>query len=147
TPLIVVGVLVLLLVVGYLVAGPVRRRRRGSASESAMVLDGDARNSEELRRAAESAAAAENYSLAVLERFRAVVRALDERAVLTDRPGRTAHEAALAAVRAFADHTDGLMGAAQLFDAVCYGHRTATQEDYLRVCTVDRSVAAARPAA
>lgn len=146
TPLIVVGILVLILLVGFLIAGPVRRRRRGRASGSATVLDGDERTADELRTAAESAAAAGNYSLAVLERFRAVVRALDERAVLTDRAGRTAHEAAAAAARAFGDHAEALTASAQLFDAVCYGQHTATSQDYQRICEMDRGVAAQKPA-
>src|SRR5699024_6653821 len=146
TPLIVGGILVLILLVGFLIAGPVRRRRRGRASGSATVLDGDERTADELRTAAESAAAAGNYSLAVLERFRAVVRALDERAVLTDRAGRTAHEAAAAAARAFGDHAEALTASAQLFDAVCYGQHTATSQDYQRICQMDRGVAAQKPA-
>lgn len=144
TPLIVVGVLVALLAVALLIAGPVRRRRRGQPP-SAALLDDDERSAAALRVAAESAAGAGNYPLAVLERFRAIVRSLDERAILTDRPGRTAHEAAEEGIRSFGGHAQALSGAARLFDAVCYGHRTATRTDFVAMCELDDRLATARP--
>ena len=51
----------------------------------------------QIRAAADAAAAAGDWALAVLERFRAIVRGLEERTVLDERAARTAHEAALAA--------------------------------------------------
>lgn len=146
TPLIVVGILGLVLVVGFVLGGPVRRRRRAGASHSAVVLDGDERSAGAIRTAAERAAASGEYSLAVLERFRALVRSLDERALLIDRPGRTAHEAAAAATSYFPAYADAVSGAARKFDAVCYGHQAASQADYSALYALDEDVSRARPA-
>ena len=144
-PLVVLAVVLLLIGAGILIGGPVRRRRLRQQATSAVVLDGDERTAKELRAAAEAAARAGDFSLAVLERFRALVRSLDERVVLEDRPGRTAHEAATDAGHGLPDCAQDLLAASQTFDAVCYGNIRATQDDYERVVGVDEQVAAARP--
>lgn len=145
TPLVIVGVLVLILAVAFVLAGPVRRRRRRRGADSVAVLDGDERSALQIRAAADRAAAGGDYPLATLERYRAIVRSLDERAILVDRPGRTAHEAAAAAAPTFPDHAGELTSAAGVFDAVCYGHRAATRADYASMCDVDAGLTAARP--
>ncbi|TDE96098.1 DUF4129 domain-containing protein [Occultella glacieicola] len=144
--------LVILLVVGVIVAvvllvgGPVRRRRlRGSEGGSFDVLDGDSRDARSLRAAADAAAAAGDHALAVLERFRAIVRSLDERAILEDRLGRTAREAAGAAGERLPACADDLHRAADLFDQVCYGHVDPTEREDAWLREVDRTVAATRP--
>lgn len=144
-PLVVLAVVVLIVAAALLIGGPIRRRRVRQQSASAAVLDGDDRTSGELRSAAEAAAAGGDLSLAVLERFRAIVRSLDERVVLEDRAGRTAFEAATEAGRGLPDCAAELLVASQLFDAVCYGDRQAEPADYQRVVAVDETVAAARP--
>ena len=58
--------------------------------------------------------------------MRAIVRSLEERALLDPRPGRTADEAAAEAGRALPAHADRLRAAARDFDDVTYGGRTAT---------------------
>lgn len=144
-PLVVLAVVLLLIGAGILIGGPVRRRRLRQQETSAVVLDGDERTAKELRTAAEAAAQAGDFSLAVLERFRAIVRSLDERVVLEDRPGRTAHEAATDAGHGLPGCAQDLLAVAQTFDAVCYGDIHATRDDYERVAGVDQQVAAARP--
>ncbi|NEA03407.1 DUF4129 domain-containing protein, partial [Streptomyces sp. SID10116] len=71
--------------------------------------------------ASEAHAARAHWSQAVQERMRAVVRALEERALLDPRPGRTADEAAAEAGRTLPSHTDRLRAAARAFDDVTYG--------------------------
>lgn len=144
-PLVVLAVVGLIVAAALLIGGPVRRRRLRQRAASTVVLDGDERSAKELRAAAEAAAAAGDFSLAVLERFRAIVRSLDERVVLEDRPGRTAHEAATEAGLGLPDCAQGLLGASQTFDAVCYGDLHATREHYDRVVAVDEQAATARP--
>ena len=61
-----------------------------------------------------------------LERFRAIVRELEERAVLAEQPGRTAGEAAAAAAGRLPALAAELAAAARLFDDVRYGGRVAT---------------------
>ncbi len=94
--IVVVGAVVLLAVALYL-AGPVRRRTRGARTGSHAVFDDADATSADLAAAADDAARQGDWSRAVLMRFRAIIRSLDERAVLTDRPGLTAHEASAAA--------------------------------------------------
>src|SRR5699024_7697175 len=78
---VVVVVLVLLAAGAFWFAGPVRRRRR-VAAEPGVFDPADARTSAQIRAAAVEAADRADWTVAVLERFRAVVRALEERALL-----------------------------------------------------------------
>jgi hypothetical protein len=138
--LVVVAVLVVLLV-----AGPVRRSRRVRTSTEVFVNDG--RTAAELRASADALAAAGRWSEAVLDRFRAVLRSLEERAVLEERPGWTADEATAEAATALPSHSDDLRRASRLFDDVCYGDVAAgpTEDDWLRA--VDAAVRDTRPVA
>nr|WP_026249250.1 DUF4129 domain-containing protein [Streptomyces sp. LaPpAH-108] len=97
------------------------------------------------RATAEAHAAQGHWNQAVQERVRAVVRALEERALLDARPGRTADEAAAEAGRALPDHADRLRSAARDFDDVTYGGRSATEETYRRLRALDLDVERARP--
>ncbi|WP_203349734.1 DUF4129 domain-containing protein, partial [Streptomyces sp. S-9] len=73
-------------------------RRRPAAAPA--LFDDRPRSAAEHRAAAEAHAAQGHWNQAVQERMRAVVRALEERALLDPRPGRTADEAAAEAGRA-----------------------------------------------
>jgi hypothetical protein len=145
-PLVILVVIGVIVAVVLLVGGPVRRRRLRSAERGSFdVLDGDSRDAKSLRAAADAAAAAGDHALAVLERFRAIVRSLDERAILEDRLGRTAREAAAAASARLPSCSDDLHRAADLFDEVCYGHVEPTEREDSWLREVDRRVAATRP--
>ncbi|MFI2296683.1 DUF4129 domain-containing protein [Isoptericola sp. NPDC019571] len=141
---VVVVVVVLVAALAWWVAGPVRlaRRRR----RSVVVLDGDERTAAELRASADDAAARGDWSAAVLDRFRALVRSLDERVVLDERPGRTAQEAAHDAATRLPVVTAELHDAARLFDDVCYGTLPAGPEDDRRLRDLDERVRGLRPA-
>ncbi|MBD8080722.1 DUF4129 domain-containing protein [Cellulosimicrobium arenosum] len=141
----VVAVVVVVAVVAYRVAGPVRLSRKGAPS--AVVLDEDDRSAAELRAAADSAAAAGDWATAVLERFRAVVRSLEERALVEPRPGRTAREAAEAGGDRLPDVAADLTTAAHLFDDVCYGKRTVGPDADASLRALDARAAATRPTA
>ncbi|MGW4195996.1 DUF4129 domain-containing protein [Streptomyces sp. NPDC005004] len=97
------------------------------------------------RATAEAHAAQGHWNQAVQERVRAVVRALEERALLDARPGRTADEAAAEAGRALPDHADRLRSAARDFDDVTYGGRSASEETYRRLSALDLDIQRARP--
>ncbi|MFD8915363.1 DUF4129 domain-containing protein [Streptomyces sp. NPDC059575] len=97
------------------------------------------------RSTAEAHAAQGHWNQAVQERVRAIVRALEERALLDARPGRTADEAAAEAGRALPDHADRLRSAARDFDDVTYGGRSASEETYRRLCALDLDIERARP--
>ncbi len=141
--LLVVGVLAVVVLVALWVAGPVRRSRRAANARQVLGHD-DRRSAAQLRAAAEAAAGAGDWSLAVAERFRAVVRGLEERAVLDERPGRTALEVATEAGRVLAGAAGALHEGAELFDDVVYGERVAGPGDDETMRGVDRQAGAAR---
>ncbi|MEU9456298.1 DUF4129 domain-containing protein [Streptomyces sp. NPDC048277] len=118
--------------------------RRQPASAAAL-FDDRPRSAAEHRAAAEAHAAQGHWNQALQERMRGIVRALEERALLDVRPGRTADEAAAEAGRALPAHTDRLRGAAREFDDVTYGGRRATQSSYERIAGLDRDLERTKP--
>lgn len=139
----VVVILVVLAVVGALWwrLGTPRREPTSSAA----LFDDRPRSAAEHRAAAEAHAAQGHWNQAVQERMRAIVRSLEERALLDVRPGRTADEAAAEAGRSLPSHTDRLRTAARDFDDVTYGGRTATQQAYQRIAELDRDLESSKP--
>ena len=115
------------------------------------VSDGDSllgdrpRSAAEHRAAAEAHAAADRWSEAVQERMRAIVRSLEERALLDHRPGRTADEAASEADRALPGHGDELRSAARSFDEVTYGERPGDASAYSAIRELDSALQRAVP--
>lgn len=142
--LIVVSGIALVALVAFLVAGPVARSRR-VARESRVVLVDDSRTAAQLRADADAHAAAGRWAEAVLDRFRAILRSLEERAVLDPRPGRTADEAASDAAARLPDLTTDLLAAGRLFDEVCYGDRVPDAEAARWLAELDGRVVRTRP--
>lgn len=142
-----IAVLVLLLVAAAVAirlrVGPLGRRQE---SERALFVGGE-RSADQHRAAAEAHATAGEWAEAVRERLRAVVRSLEERAVLEPRPGRTADEAAAEAGLSLPSYASDLRSAARLFDEIWYGGRPAGPESYSALRDLDRAVRAARPTA
>ncbi|SMD20466.1 DUF4129 domain-containing protein [Lentzea albidocapillata] len=133
---VVVAVLVLIVIIIRLRVG-----RTGRALRSGDKVFGSAvMTAAEHRAAAEKAAAAGDLAKAVRERFRAVVRELEQRGVLDARAGRTVDEVAFEAGQALPVLADDLRGAAVQFDDVWYGGRPATVEGYQRLVSVDGRV-------
>lgn len=118
---------------------------RRQPTSSAALFDDRPRSAAEHRAAAEAHAAQGHWNQAVQERMRAIVRSLEERALLDVRPGRTADEAAAEAGRSLPAHTDRLRAAAGDFDDVTYGGRTATQQAYQRIAELDRDLENTKP--
>ena len=141
----VVGLLLAGGLIALAVAGPVRRARV-TRRPSVVVFGDDTRTARQLREAAEALAAQGLWSQAVLERFRALLRGLEERTVLDERPGRTAHEAAHEAGLRLAGHASDLDQAGRLFDDVCYGDAEADRSGFQWLAELDGTVARTRPA-
>lgn len=99
------------------------------------------------RRAAEAAERVEDWRTAVMERFRAVTRELEERVVLVPQPCRTADEVAVAAGAWLPELADRLRRAAQLFDDVRYGERQSNAAAATTLRELDQAVRRARPVA
>jgi hypothetical protein len=118
---------------------------RREPTSSATLFDNRPRSAAEHRAAAEAQAAQGHWNQAVQEHMRAIVRSLEERALLDVRPGRTADEAAAEAGRALPAHSDRLRTAARDFDDVTYGGRRATEMSYHRIAELDRELQRAKP--
>jgi len=119
----VVGIVVVALVIAvvlFLLLGPLRPSRRRKAS--AAVFDDDERTAEAMLHAADDAARAGDWDAAVVERFRAIVRSIEEAGWVPVVPGMTAYEFAMAAGAAAPHLGADFDWAADLFDGVRYGH-------------------------
>jgi hypothetical protein len=138
-----VAVLVVVAALAFWIAGPVRRARRARGSGAVHAGD-DRRTADDLRADADAAAARGHWQLAVTERFRAIVRDLEQRAVLDERPGRTADEAVEAAAVRFGELSAELRRAGRLFDDVVYGHGPADGGDDAWLRGLDERIAQAR---
>lgn len=142
-----VGLIVVVFLAAALVGGLWWRLgtpRRGATASDSLFHDGP-RSAAEHRTAAAEHASAGRWNQAVQERMRAIVRALEERALLTPRPGRTADEAAAEAGRALPSHAGELRAAARSFDDVTYGGRTGDQQMYERIRHLDDAVDGTKP--
>ncbi|MFE9172533.1 DUF4129 domain-containing protein [Streptomyces kebangsaanensis] len=118
---------------------------RRSPTSSPALFDDRPRSAAEHRATAEAHATRGHWNQAVQERMRAIVRSLEERALLDVRPGRTADEAAAEAGRTLPAHADRLRAAARDFDDVTYGGHRATEQAYQRITELDRDLAHAKP--
>jgi hypothetical protein len=139
----VVALLIVLVVVIRLRTG----KMAGSARADRVVFGGQRKSAADYRRAAEEAAAAGRFDDAVRDRFRAVVRALEERALLDSRSGRTADEAAAEAGLLLPNVADQLRQGARLFDDVHYGGREGTEAAYRTLTELDERCRRERPVA
>lgn len=100
------------------------------------------------RAAADQAARQRDFDRAVRERFRAVLRGLEQGGTLEVRRSRTAQETADDASTALPPPTaDELRPAASVFDEVVYGGRRATEDEYRRLEYADHYSAGAPPPA
>ncbi|MGL6235277.1 MAG: DUF4129 domain-containing protein [Segniliparus sp.] len=138
-------VLLLLVVLGALVVFYARRAARGAAKNKGLFEDEEAvlSSSDEHRQRAAAAAASGDWATAIAERTRAMVKELDERAVLALTPGRTADEFAFLAGGLLPALESGLAEAARVFDEVVYGGRAGSEGAYLDVGRLDEAIPAA----
>ncbi len=139
----VVALLIVLVVVIRLRTG----KMAGSARADRVVFGGQRKSAADYRRAAGEAAAAGRFDDAVRDRFRAVVRALEERALLDSRSGRTADEAAAEAGLLLPNVADQLRQGGRLFDDVHYGGREGTEAAYRTLTELDERCRRERPVA
>ncbi|RNL81532.1 DUF4129 domain-containing protein [Halostreptopolyspora alba] len=136
------GLLLALLAGLLLYTRPVRRAKR----HRAVLPTGAPHTAADHRATADEHAAAGAYGEAVRERLRAVTRDLEERAIITPRPGRTATELATEASAALPDRREALHDAAALFNDVVYGDRAATADDERSLRELDDRLRQTRPA-
>jgi hypothetical protein len=137
----VLGVVLVIGVIGV-VNGPVRRSHRRSPG---LVGSGPPLSARALRERAAALAAGGDFTAATVECMRAIVAALEERAVITPDAGRTADEFAALAGQALPAQADALGRAARLFDDVWYGEQPGTREGYEQLSALADAIASARP--
>jgi hypothetical protein len=139
--IVLVGV-VLVAIIVWSTLGPLQGRRR--RKENAL-FDGEVRSASEVRADAIALAAAGDWTAASLATFRAMIRTLAERGTIEEFGGMTAHEATDQAVVRLPAFADRLNFAAQLFDSLAYGRRTASAEQYELLRALDAEVGTAAP--
>ncbi|MFC5180082.1 DUF4129 domain-containing protein [Actinomadura harenae] len=142
-----IGVIVLVVILAaalvfWLMRGGLNRR-----SKRDPLLDDEPSTSTDHRAEAERLAAAGEWPGAIRERLRAMARDLEERAILSPRPGRTADELATEAGAALPDLADDLRATVRIFDDVWYGDRPGSAEEYARVTAVDDRLRSTKPKA
>jgi hypothetical protein len=141
--LIVLAIIVAGIVIAVLVFGVPRVNRRSTVT-GALFGENDERSAEQMRSAAERAAAASDYATAIAEMFRAIARGLAERTVLSIFPGTTAHDFAIRAGGVFAHFSAELAAAATSFDAVRYLGKQGTASEYHAIEKLERDLRLSR---
>lgn len=138
-----VGLLVIVVLLAAAVAFITIRvgRVRRTAKAAQPILGGVAEAPADHRRRAAAFAAEQLWAQAVREWLRAVVRELEDRAVIDARPGRTASELCAETSKALPLLADDLRRATATFDAIWYGGRGASAADEELLRTLDRRVA------
>ena len=141
-----ITMLIALVVIALLVwVLPRVRREPGSAGSDGAVLQDATTTPGQYRNRADQALREGRYDDAVLDGFRAVAQDMSRRRVLHDAPGRTAHEVSLALSPPFPDQAARLAQAADLFDAVRYGHHHADASQAGQIRELDAELAGSRP--
>lgn len=145
--LLVVIVVIALVVVAivFIVYGLPRINRRSRADRGTILGLDDTRDATTVRAAAERAARAGDWTLAVEERFRALAQGLDERTIVLLTPGTTANEFATRAGLAAPPLRDRLVAAARVFDGVRYLDRTGSAMQYDELTALDLAAQQVRP--
>jgi len=144
--IVVLLVLAALVVIGILIWGRPRSAHRVDRGSSLLFGDDETRSAAELRASAEAHAAAGRWDEAVVERYRALARGLEERDVVDALPGTTAQALAARAGEFFPAQAAALHAGAGAFDDVRYLRRRGSAETYAAVAAVDDEIARTRPA-
>jgi hypothetical protein len=141
---------VIVLVIAAVIAAAIilaRPRLNARARQARDVFESEpALAAADYRMRAEAAASAGKWGDAVVDRFRAVVRSAEDRAILDPQPGRTADEAARALSAPFTSESGRLSRAAAVFDGIRYGNRSAGSADYQEMVGLDAALDAMKPA-
>lgn len=139
--LLAIVVLAVSLAAWKFVGVPLRRNRR----QATPLFTDTTRSAASFRDEADAAAAAGDYSAAVIARFRAIIRSLEERTILDEAPGRTAQEAGFEAGQVLPTQASALASAARLFDRVAYGKSGAGIDDDALLRDLDATLHVTRP--
>lgn len=142
---VIIVVVAVLIIIGLLIWGLPRSRRRLYEPPTSLFDADDRRSVEELRRDADAHERAGRFSEAVLDRFRALARALDDRTAIVLQPGTTAPAIGRRAAEAFPAEAANLHMAANLFDRVRYLDASATAVDARALAALDERIQNSSP--
>lgn len=134
------------IVIAVLVWGVPRRSSARHRRSAELFGDIDYRTAEGLRAAAESARSRRDWDAAIVLRFRAAARGLDERGLVELAPGTTARQFAMRAEALVAPGTARVRDAAAVFEDVRYLQRTGTEAGYEVVAAADSALGRLAPA-
>lgn len=129
----------------YFIFGRPKINRRSSVIGS-LFGENEERTSRDLRRAANTAAANADWTLAIEELFRSLARSLAERVLVATDPGTTASGFASRAGVVFPEYSQRLASSATVFDNVRYLGKAGTEVDYATLATLEAELRSARPA-
>jgi hypothetical protein len=122
-----------------------REARRGDVGGPALL--GEERlTAEQFRERSRRALDEGRYAAAVLDAMRAIAQGAAERTLLDDAPSLTAHEVGLQLAASFPAQRDELAWAADLFDAVAYGHHTPERSQAEDLLALEATLRRTRPA-
>lgn len=133
-------------VLAFVIWGRPRGEHRARTAASAAVFDDDTASASELRALADAASRAGEWDEAIVLRFRAIARGLDERGILHAPPGMTARTLADEARSFFPDAADELVRSAALFDDVRYLRRHGSADAARALEALDTRISATKPA-
>ena len=124
----------------------VRRDGRRAAAEPVAVLGHERLTAAQFRERSALALAEGRHSDAVLDAMRAIAQGAAERTLLDEAPSLTAHEIGLRLTEPFPSLEAELRWAADLFDAVAYGHHAPARDQAERIITLEGALSRTRPA-
>ncbi|MCY7326444.1 MAG: DUF4129 domain-containing protein [Microbacteriaceae bacterium] len=141
---VIILALVAAIVAAYLIFGPPRVNRR-STVVGGLFGDDDSRSAQTLHAAADRAAAAGDWVIAIEEMFRAIARMLSERAIVSTMPGTTASTFAASASGPFPESSAELASAAASFDPVRYLDRPGSRTEFDALAALERNLRSSTP--
>ncbi|MPZ94269.1 MAG: DUF4129 domain-containing protein [Propionibacteriales bacterium] len=128
-----------------LLAWALRGAVRDRTATAGALFGAAARTAAEHRATSAQLAREQRWAEAIQERVRAIARDLEERAIVSALPGRTADELSALAGRELPAHADDLAAVAVLFDEVTYGQHSGTPDGYATAAAIDEALRSARP--
>lgn len=144
--LILLGILLVIAAIAFGISRLRRggvRARRGEDEDA--VFEEAGLPADEYRRRAAAASSRGDHAAALLDWFRAIVRSGEERALLPERPGGTAHELVRQLARVFPDDTDDLLRSGDSFDDVRYGDQRPSGDAAAAMRELDSRLQKRRP--
>lgn len=142
--LVILIIVLAMIVAAFLIFGVPRLRARSKLT-GALFGEDEIRNSDELRASARRAAQAGDWTLAIEEIYRAIAKAMLERALVNSTPGTTASGFAAAASAVFPQFSQELKTGAKVFDRVRYLGGTGNEEEFRNLEKLDRELESSKP--